>query len=297
MYRTIHHWIAISVMVSMLLTACGGGGASAVDMTSSTPNLRTTPMGVLVPLYGYPLVTSGSGATSTTVPNPAWTAVAANAAFVPTVAVINPSNGPVACTTPPSATLNAFQQGIAHLHQAGVTVLGYVNTSYGQRDAALVQQDVQTYAQCYGVDGVFFDEVSNKASQAAYYAAAAAAVRQDIVPISGKPALVAINPGSYPDISIANTADITVMHESADLNLSPPPSTLSSYAPGKFAYLAYGIGNLSQTQTATLTSLFQQGVGYVYLTDQGNGSDPWVALSTEYSSQIQTIQTLNQTLH
>ncbi|OYV38366.1 MAG: hypothetical protein B7Z83_03775 [Thiomonas sp. 20-64-5] len=306
MHKTRFLWVAVWVLASMLLTACGGGGGSAVSVAPSAPVpntqsstaalKRVAPMGVLIPLYGYPLVSSGSGATRTTAPNPAWTTVAANAALVPTVAVINPSNGPVACVTLPSATLSAFQQGIAQLHQAGVTVLGYVHTSYGQRDAALVQQDVQAYAQCYDVDGVFFDEVSNKASLAAYYAAAAATVRQDIAPTSGKSALVAINPGTYPDIAIANTADITVMHESADLNQPPVPSALSSYAPSKFAYLALGIGNLPQTQTATLTSLFQQGVGYVDLTDQGNGSDPWAALSTQYSSQIQVIQTLNQTL-
>lgn len=305
MHKTRFHWIAAAVGASMLLAACGGGSASAVSPVASASNpqpvtialRRTAPMGVLVPLYGYPLVSSGSGATRTTAPNPAWTAVAANAAAVPTIAVINPSNGPVACSTPPSANLLAFQQAIAQLQMAGVTVLGYVHTTYGQRDPALVRQDVQTYAQCYGVDGVFFDEVSNQASLASYYATAASTVRQTIAPPSGKPALVAINPGTYPDLSIANTADITVMHESADLNLPPAPSALSSYAPSKFGYLALGIGNLPQTQATTLTSLFQQGVGYVYLTDQGgSGSDPWAALSTEYSGLIQGIQALNQTI-
>jgi len=313
MHKAMFLW-AVALVASMQLSACGGGGTSTSDTaaspsnaqpTTAAPNaqpatvalMRTTPMGVLIPLYGYPLVSIGNGPTRTTSPNPAWITVAANAALVPTIAVINPSNGPVACTTPPSATLNAFQQGIAQLHQAGVTVLGYVHTLYGQRDPALISQDVQTYAQCYGVDGVFLDEVSTQAGLAAYYAAAAATVRQSIVPTSGKPALVAINPGAYPALSIANTSDITVMHESTDLNLLPIPSALSSYVPGKFAYLALGIGNLAQTQTATLTSLFQQGVGYVDLTDQGNGNDPWANLSTQYSSLIQTIQGLNQTLN
>lgn len=306
--KTRFHWISAAAAASMLLSACGGGASTSADTSAGTSTSasgtqpttvvlkRTMPMGVLVPLYGYPLVSSGSGATRTTAPNPAWTTVASNAALVPTIAVINPSNGPVACTTPPSANLSAFQQGIAQLHQAGVTVLGYVHTSYGQRDPALVQQDVQTYAQCYGVDGVFFDEVPNQASLAPYYATAAAVVRQDIAPASGKSALVAINPGTYPALSIAETADITVMHESADMNLPPVPATLSSYSPNKFAYLSLGISNLPQTQAATLTSLFHQGIGYAYLTDQGSGTDPWANLSTDYSSLVQSIQTLNQTL-
>jgi len=293
-------WLSALLMAGML-SSCGGGG-SATLTTDSTAQpqagsvvARTAPMGVLVPLYGYPLVYSGSGATRTTVTNPAWAEVAAQAAAVPTVAIINPSNGPVACSTPPAPTLSAFTQGIAALHAAGVTVLGYVHTSYGQRDPALVQQDVQTYAQCYGVDGVFFDEVSTHADTASYYANAAAAVRQDIQPSSGKPALVAINPGAYPDSAIAAVADITVIHESADAQVLPIPVSLSSISPQKFAYLALRLSDLPQVQTATLSSLYQQGIGYVYLTDQGSGTDPWATLSTQYAAMVQTLQTLNQT--
>lgn len=287
--------LALLLAVVLLLAACGGGSGGETPAQTTAASQRA-PMGVLVPLYAYPLVTTGSGAARTTVPNPAWATVAAGAALVPTVAVINPSNGPVACTTPPSTTLAAFQQGIAMLHQSGVTVLGYVHTSYGQRPAALVNQDVQTYAQCYGVDGVFFDEVSTQSSLAPYYAAAAATVRQSLASVGGKAALVAINPGAYPATQIASVADITVIHESADLNLPPVPPAFSGYPPGRFACLALAIGSLAQAQSAALTSLFQQGVGYVDLTDQGNGSDPWVALSTQYAAQIQTIHTLNQTL-
>lgn len=288
-------WGATAALV-LALSACGGGGgtasptASASNAQGTSPGvLKRNPMGVLIPLYAYPLSDSGTRAA-------AWAAVEAQAAAVPTVAIINPSNGPVACTSPASATLTAFLQGIAQLHAAGVTVLGYVHTSYGQRDQALVQQDVQSYAPCYGLDGIFFDEVSGNAAYASYDAAVAATVRQAIVPASGKPALVAINPGTYPDISIANTADITVMHESMDLSLPPVPAGLSSYPASKFAYLALGISNLSQAQAASLSNLFQQGVGYVDLTDQGQGTDPWANLTTDYPGLIQAVQALNQTI-
>ena len=105
--------------------------------------------------------------------------------------------------------------------------------------------------------------------------------------------IIPLTAGDF-DLSIAQTADITVMHESADLNLPAAPASLASYPPAKFAYLALGISNLTQTQAATLSSLYQQGVGYVYLTDQGNGNDPWAKLSTSYPAQIQIIQALNQ---
>ena len=296
-------WGATAALIGLLLAGCGGGSGTSTAAAPQTGSLppqaspvvqRTTPMGVLVPLYGYPLVSSGSGASYTTSENPAWTQVAASAAAVPTVAVINPRNGPVACSSPSSATLAAFEQGISALHAAGVTVLGYVHTSYGQRDPSLVAADVQTYAQCYGVDGVFFDEVSNQASLASYYAEAAAVVRQDIKPASGRAAQVAINPGTYPASTIAATADITVMHESEDVNILAVPASLSSYPPSQFAYLALGLGDLPQVQSSTLSTLYQQGVGYVYLTDQGNGTDPWATLSTQYAALIQSLQRLNQ---
>ena len=310
MVETMSRWAAVMAM-ALALAGCGGGGGGAASppgstglaasasspQPASTVLKRTAPMGVLVPLYGYPLVSSGSGASRVTSANPAWTEVATYAPQVPTLAIINPSNGPVACSAPPSATLSAFQQGIAQLHAAGARVLGYVHTSYGQRDLALVQQDVQTYAQCYGVDGVFFDEVATQTSAAAYYAAAAATARQAILPASGKAALVVINPGAYPALAIASTADITVMHESMDLNVTAPPASLSAYAPSRYAYLSLGIATLAQAQASTLATLFQQGIGYVDLTDQGSGgTDPWANLSTLYPAMIQTIQTLHQTL-
>ncbi len=301
-FEAFGKWSLSALLTGLLMTACGGGGSPGssptaeqqTSQTTATTAARSTPMGVLVPLYGYPLVSSGSGASYATADSPAWTQVAAGAAVVPTVAIINPSNGPVACSSPPSATLSAFAHGIGILHAAGVTVLGYVRTSYGQRDLAQVEADVQTYAQCYGVDGVFFDEVSSQASQAGYYGQAAAAARADIRPIRGETALVAINPGTYPDSTIAATADITVMHESADLNLAAVPAGLSRYAPARFAYLALGLSNLPQLQASMLSSLYRQGFGYVDLTDQGAGGDPWAALSTQYTAMIQTLQQLNQ---
>ncbi|MEW6560579.1 MAG: spherulation-specific family 4 protein [Pseudomonadota bacterium] len=301
MYGRLCRWGGAVALTALLLAGCGGGSTATVAAPDAqTPQAapqvtaRSTPMGVLVPLYGYPLVSSGSGASYTTEDNPAWTQVAAGAALVPTVAIINPSNGPVACTSPPSATLAAFEQGIGKLRAAGVTVLGYVHTLYGNRDAALVDADVQTYAQCYDVDGVFFDEVSIQASKASYYALAAATVRADIKPSSGKAALVAINPGTYPDSTLADSADITVMHESADLNLAALPTSLSSYPTTRFAYLALGLSELPQLQTSMLSSLYQRGIGYVDLTDQGAGNDPWATLSTQYSAMIQTLHQLNQ---
>lgn len=283
-------WVA--ALLTVLLAGCGGGGASPTASNGSggaspgavqsvTPR---TAMGVLVPVYGYPTVKSGGVVSA----NPQWTVVASLAAAVPTVAIINPSNGPIACSS--TSSVAVFQSGIASLQKAGATVLGYVATGYGNVAASTVTQQLQTYANCYGVDGVFFDEVPTAASAAAYYAAIAQSARQILRPPSGKTALVAINPGAYPALAVAQTADITVMHESADLNTPPAPVSLASYPPSRFAYLAYGV---SGYDAPTLQTLFNQGVGYVYLTDKSG--DPWVALSSQYSQLVQGVAQINAT--
>ena len=67
MRKAMFHWIAASLLASLLLVGCGGGSSSVVT-TGSAPSAqastvalqRTTPMGVLVPLYGYPLISSAS---------------------------------------------------------------------------------------------------------------------------------------------------------------------------------------------------------------------------------------------
>ncbi len=288
--------VAAGALLASLLAACGGGGGGASSGAATTPR---QPMALLVPLYGYPTVTvpvtSASGVTTQVTQIAAgWSTVAQGAASVPTVAIVNPSNGPVACSSPPSATLAAFQQGIAALHAAGVTVLGYDHTSYGGRSQSAVERDVQTYAQCYGVDGIFFDEVATAASTAGYYAAIAAAARADVHPASGAAALVVINPGTYPDLAVAQTADVTVMHESADLDVPAVPAALSGVAPGRFGYLAFGIG---QPLQSTLSALWSAGTGYVYITDRGaGGSDPWAQVATDYAGLVQVVQGLNATI-
>lgn len=279
--------LVIIAATTILLASCGGGGSSP----AATPQRKA--MGILVPLYGYPEISSGSGASQVTQASPAWTAVASGAALVPTIAIINPASGPVACTNPASATLLAFQRGIAQLHASSVTVLGYVHTSYGQRAQSAVLQDVQTYAQCYGLDGIFFDEIAASASYASYDAAIANAARNGIKPPNGAPALVAFNPGTYPDPLVAQSADITVMHESADLNVPAMPAALATYPAAGWAYLAFGI---SQPLQDTLSKLFAGGTGNVYITDQGvGGTDPWTQLATNYMGLVQTIQALNRT--
>ena len=71
------------------------------------------------------------------------------------LAVINPHNGPGDFKDTTYAT------EVLKLQSAGITVLGYTFTNYGQRDINLIFQDINKYTLWYNVDGIFFDEVAN----------------------------------------------------------------------------------------------------------------------------------------
>jgi len=112
-------------------------------------------MGLFVPLYSWPNLAQ---------PTSDWHKVAAAAAKVPTTAVINPSNGPIVPAP------QAFVDGVALLHAAGVRVLGYVATGFGRKPLTTAVQEVDAYL-AYPVDGIFFDEVATTSTSIAYYQA------------------------------------------------------------------------------------------------------------------------------
>ena len=91
---------------------------------------------------------------------------------MPYYAVINPNSGPGDANTQPGLE---YQQCIPILKAASssVTVLGYVATyEADSAKAAGVLQDVHTYAQwdsSYGVQGIFFDQVSGATADFAAY--------------------------------------------------------------------------------------------------------------------------------
>ena len=90
------------------------------------------------------------------------------------ILVMNPASGP-------GTEVNAdYVAAVGAARAAGMKVLGYVHTSYGARQASLVEADIDAYAAWYSIDGVFFDEVpglDDCAGQRALYEGYATRVR------------------------------------------------------------------------------------------------------------------------
>ena len=112
--------------------------------------------GLYVPLYVYP---AGEGATAYD------RIINARLAHpsVPVVVAINPGSGPGRQRD------ENYVLAVSRLRQAGITVIGYVYTSWGKRMLSEVAADISLYAQWYDLDGILVDEFSTDAGLEGYY--------------------------------------------------------------------------------------------------------------------------------
>jgi len=159
----MHPTLGLGRRLRVLTTAASLATALAVaPFTTTAAHAGATATGqkLAIPAYIYP---SGAGATQ-------WSQIAAGAPNVG-IAIANVANGPSNGVDPNWAT------AIRNAHNAGVKVLGYVDTGYlgvtgrltrirETSTAAWVAQteiDVNAWYQLYGpnIDGIFFDDVLN----------------------------------------------------------------------------------------------------------------------------------------
>lgn len=116
------------------------------DDTAPPEPLPESEMVLLVPFYVYP---------SWWDPNQyLWDDLAQARQRVSIVAIINPNEGPG--SGPPNPD---YRRGMDELLSAGVVMVGYVPTEYGERPSEAVRLDVNLYADYFPVQGIFFDEV------------------------------------------------------------------------------------------------------------------------------------------
>ena len=94
---------------------------------------RTSPTGLIIPLYTYPTDLTWNLVVQAKTTHPS----------VPIIAIINPNSGPG------TAIDSNFVSGIKKLQNAGVIVLGYVYTRYAARAIATVKADLDFYKNWY----------------------------------------------------------------------------------------------------------------------------------------------------
>jgi len=222
---------------------------------------------LLVPLYTYP------GAS--------WDAVAAGASKVETVAIINPNSGPGGA---PDATYKTYMTKLAN---AGVSIVGYVHTSYGARSIKDVKAEIDIYASEFPlVEGIFLDEADNTDSNLAYYQE----LYSYIMSIPGYKHDI-INPGTTTTAGYNNAATMIVAFEQASSQVGS-----SSTQPGascankeKYAAIAYGATSPTAMQTV-VTNIVKKGFyGYIYVTESAELCCVYNSLATYYPTMVTAI--------
>lgn len=208
-------------------------------------------LGLIAPLYAYP---AGAGLA-------AWNALIGAAAKVPVIAVANPGSGPGAAADP------AWTSVIGRAAAAGVRVVGYVSTSYGNRAVAAVQADIATWWRLYPfVSGCFLDEVPTDAAHAPLYRDYCAAIRAKI---PGR--LVVGNPGAPcdPGYAGATGCDVLVMRETAGVSVQLPTWAVPLPDTG-FAVIVHGVSE--PAMRAVVGNARGLGYGWTWVTDDADAN-------------------------
>lgn len=241
--------LAATLMV-FLMTGCAATAPAAVPTTRAATRtlmqVAPAPAGLMMPLYTYPT-------------HAAWKkliALKARHPQLPVVAIVNPDNGASWGVDP------TYTQGIAKLHAAGITTLGYVFTSYGGRAQASVKREVTRWKTEYPtVDGIFYDEMASDPTTLSFYMTATADARA-----LGFTTVVG-NFGTTPGAGLADVVDVAVTYEQAGL---PRKTPATGVAREKQALLAYGVKTIQPEAATHLADLF----GFLYITQDG-GNNPW----------------------
>lgn len=175
----------------------------------------------------------------------------------PQVAVMNPASGPGSARDP------QYVSAVRAAHAAGITVVGYVYTSYARRALAAVKSDIDAYYRWYGVDGIFLDEARTDCGSEPYYAKLNSYVKG-----KGGIARTILNPGTQTNECYVAAADILLTFEGSDsqyVNSYSAPAWVARYSPSHFWHVIYATPTLSAMAQAVQLSK-ARGAGYVYVT-------------------------------
>jgi murein DD-endopeptidase MepM/ murein hydrolase activator NlpD/opacity protein-like surface antigen len=204
----------------------------------------------------------------------------------PTVslAIINPNSGPGLSANPDYAAQ------VAHSQTAGLTVIGYVHTSYGSRSIDEVQAEIDAYYSFYPtLDGIFLDEVAYACALVDDPPAGNRYYRDlyEYIKAKGGKALTVINPGAPTNECYVAASDIIVTFEgtySSYLNSYVQASWVTAYNPSRFWHLIYDTATVGDMRNALALSKARH-AGWVYVTpdlNTGEWLNPWDTLPTSF---------------
>jgi len=273
-------WVLRSGAVCLLgLAACGSsgavgdagalghgdaadGGSIAVDASGVLPGS----VRMAVPAYFAP--------------GPEWQRVIAAAPTVGMV-IINPANGPGA------SAVSGYTQVIAQARAAGIIVLGYVSTSYGQRPEADVIADINGYYDNYSLSGIYLAEGPMEADctslEMQYRRVADAAHARNAQ-------YLAIGTHYCPTYISFSDLMVEFAMSWSDYQSYAVPTWMPSGSPERFCHF---ISDVPAAEAgAAISRAIANGAGWVFATDQTQ-PNPWGQLPVYFDAELQAIRALS----
>ena len=235
---------------------------------------------ILIPLYSYPNWYDGKD-------KYIWQKLINLKKFHPNVniiAIVNPNNGDF------DNKNSDFVKGIQDLVEAKIQVIGYVYTSYGNRNIKKIKENIDNWNKFYknyGVKGIFFDEVSTDVKNLNFY--------KEISDYAKSKGLnfIVLNPGITIDKEYitSNIANIIVSFESPykELIASPPSTFNTSTNHTKLALLVYDMPD-DPNKIDQLYNFFKNhNFDYFYFTED-DSSNPWDTISKYLEKEIKKLE-------
>jgi hypothetical protein len=250
---------------------------ATITSTSTTSSLKTLlpKTGVNVALYAYPI---GTGASE-------WQKVYDQKVAHPSVPMaitFNPATGPG------SYKDSNFANWISKLRSVGVITIGYTYDNYGARSLADINRDADKYKNWYNADGLFIDEVTNKAGFEQHYKDINAYAHSIGMKITVG------NPGTDVPQTFVGTLDMFNITEGTGYVpiswlqycvLCTSSGWHQNYDKRNFSYIRYSISSLDTVFEVNSS----QYVGLLYLTDGSDSDGRWFHVPSYFATEVATL--------
>jgi hypothetical protein len=245
-------------------TSAGDGPVISIAPDAS-PSGRPVSVRIAVPAYFYP--------------DQQWQRLIAAAPKVGMI-IFNPNSGPGAGSDGGLGDPN-YQAVIAQAKAAGIIVLGYVSTNYGQRAPTDVLADINAYYDLYSPSGIYLAEGPMDADctsmQQQYQGFANAAHARD------SRAFLAVGTRFCPTYIYFFDLMVQFARTWSEYQTYQPPSWMPANSPERFCHFVDSVSAADASAALTLT--VTNGAGWVYVTDQTD-PNPWGMLPSYFDQEL-----------
>ena len=163
---------------------------------------------------------------------------------------------------------------------AGISLYGYIDTTYGARAAVDVMTEVTNWGNWYGVTNFFLDQVQPDSAGVSYYTTVAANIRAAVPGTS-----ILLNQGTDMIEAYAAIGDILIPYENtgAGYLAYTQPAWMDNYPANRFYHIVHtaASGNLASYVAHAKT----MNVGYLYITDDC-GANPYDTLPAYWDTEL-----------